>query len=60
MVRVLATGTFDILHPGHLLYLSEAKAFGNELNVIMTRDSMVKHKPHEKQLRMPDNKSGGA
>ena len=34
MVRVLATGTFDILHPGHLLYLSKAKALGDELYVI--------------------------
>ena len=45
MVRVLATGTFDILHPGHLLYLSEAKSLGDELYVIVARDSMVKHKP---------------
>lgn len=45
MVRVLATGTFDILHPGHLHYLSEAKALGDELFVIVARDSMVKHKP---------------
>ena len=45
MVRVLATGTFDILHPGHILYLSEAKALGDELYVIVARDSMIKHKP---------------
>ncbi len=45
MVQVLATGTFDILHPGHLLYLSEAKALGDELYVIVARDSMIKHKP---------------
>ncbi len=45
MVRVLATGTFDILHPGHLLYLSEAKALGDELYVIVARESMIKHKP---------------
>lgn len=45
MVRVLATGTFDILHPGHLLYLSEAKTLGDELYVIVARDSMIKHKP---------------
>lgn len=45
MVRVLATGTFDLLHPGHLLYLSTAKALGDELYVIVARDSMVKHKP---------------
>ncbi len=45
MVRVLATGTFDILHPGHILYLSEAKALGDELYVIVARESMIKHKP---------------
>ncbi len=45
MVRVLATGTFDILHPGHIRYLSAAKALGDELYVIVARDSMVKHKP---------------
>lgn len=45
MVRVLATGTFDILHPGHLLYLSKARALGDELFVIVARDSMIKHKP---------------
>lgn len=45
MVRILATGTFDILHPGHLRYLSEARALGDELYVIVARDSMVKHKP---------------
>jgi FAD synthetase len=45
MVRVLATGTFDLLHPGHLLYLSKAKALGDELYVIVARDAMVKHKP---------------
>ncbi len=45
MVQVLATGTFDILHPGHLLYLAKAKALGDELYVIVARDSMIKHKP---------------
>ncbi|NQE46071.1 FAD synthase [ANME-1 cluster archaeon GoMg2] len=42
MVRVLATGTFDILHPGHLLYLEEAKKLGDELFVIVARDVTVK------------------
>lgn len=45
MVRVLATGTFDILHPGHLFYLKEAKALGDELFVIVARESNIKHKP---------------
>jgi len=45
MTRVLATGTFDLLHPGHLLYLSESRALGDELYVIVARDSTIKHKP---------------
>ena len=43
--RVVATGTFDILHPGHLYYLQESKKLGDELWVIVARDSNVKHKP---------------
>ncbi|MDD1701571.1 MAG: FAD synthase [Methanoregula sp.] len=43
--RVVATGTFDILHPGHLYYLSESKKLGDELWVIVARDANVKHKP---------------
>lgn len=45
MTRVLATGTFDIPHPGHLFYLSQASSLGDELYVIVARASMVKHKP---------------
>ena len=45
MTRVLATGTFDLLHPGHLLYLERSKKLGDELVVIVARDVNVKHKP---------------
>lgn len=45
MVRVVATGTFDIIHPGHIKYLEEAKKLGDELIVIVARDKNVKHKP---------------
>ncbi len=44
--RVVATGTFDILHPGHCYYLAESKKLGDELWVIVARDANVKHKPH--------------
>lgn len=44
--RVVATGTFDILHPGHLFYLEESRKLGDELFVIVARDVNVKHKPH--------------
>jgi len=43
--RVVATGTFDILHPVHLYYLEESRKLGDELWVIVARDSNVKHKP---------------
>lgn len=44
MTRVLATGTFDLLHPGHLHYLSESAKLGDELWVIVARRSMINHK----------------
>jgi len=45
LIRVLATGTFDILHPGHLMYLDQSRALGDELVVIVARDANVLHKP---------------
>ncbi|KKG03932.1 FAD synthase [Methanosarcina mazei] len=59
MTRVLATGTFDILHPGHVYFLAQAKALGDELFVIIARDSNVTHKPkpvipEEQRLEMVD------
>jgi FAD synthetase len=42
--RVVAQGTFDLLHPGHVHYLREAAAFGDELHVIVARCSNITHK----------------
>lgn len=44
MVRALAQGTFDVLHPGHLHYLEEAARMGDELYVIIARSANVTHK----------------
>jgi FAD synthetase len=44
MKRVVAQGTFDILHPGHLHYLREARSYGDELHVIVARRENVTHK----------------
>lgn len=41
---VIAQGTFDILHPGHLHYLREAAAMGDVLHVIIARRENVTHK----------------
>lgn len=45
MTRVVATGTFDLLHPGHIHYLEESRRLGDELVVIVARDANVRHKP---------------
>jgi len=47
MVKVVATGTFDLLHMGHIYYLREAKKLGDELVVIVACDSTVKKLKHE-------------
>ena len=44
----MATGVFDLLHPGHIHYLTEAKKLGDELVVVVARDSTagrLKHRP---------------
>lgn len=41
---VIAQGTFDIVHPGHVHYLEEAAAMGDELFVIVARTANVDHK----------------
>jgi len=40
-LKVLAFGTFDLLHEGHEFYLREAKKLGNKLAVIVARDLNV-------------------
>lgn len=47
MVRVMATGIFDILHTGHLYFLSEAKKLGDELVVVVATDATARRLKHE-------------
>jgi FAD synthetase len=47
MVKVMATGTFDLLHMGHIYYLREAKKLGDKLIVVVARDSTVRKLKHE-------------
>ena len=44
LTRVVAQGTFDLLHPGHLHYLGDAASMGEELHVIVARSINVTHK----------------
>ncbi|MFB6128227.1 MAG: adenylyltransferase/cytidyltransferase family protein [Halorhabdus sp.] len=57
MTTVVAQGTFDLLHPGHLHYLREAAAMGEDLHVIVARRENVTHKdppilPNEQRREM--------
>ena len=36
-------GTFDLFHPGHIYYLSEAEKLADQLIVIIARDVRVAH-----------------
>jgi FAD synthetase len=47
MVRVMASGVFDILHTGHIHYLTEARSLGDELFVVVATDNTVRKKKHE-------------
>lgn len=38
----MAFGSFDILHPGHLDYLSRAKWMGDHLIVVVARDASIR------------------
>jgi len=54
---VLASGTFDLLHLGHVMYLEEAKKAGGqsaELIVIVARDNTVERRRRTKPI-IPEN-----
>lgn len=48
MKHVVAFGVFDILHPGHLHFLREAKKQGTHLIVVVTRDARAKMEKRRK------------
>lgn len=47
MVKVMATGTFDLLHMGHIFFLKEAKKLGDTLIVVVATDATVRKLKHE-------------
>jgi FAD synthetase len=47
MVKVMATGAFDLLHMGHIYYLREAKKLGDTLVVVVATDSTVQKLKHD-------------
>ncbi len=62
---VLAFGTFDLFHPGHEFFLSEAKKHGDRLVVVVARDANVERikgqRPQDsEQLRLARVQAFGA
>jgi FAD synthetase len=53
MSLVVATGVFEVIHPGHLLYLTESKKLGDELVVIVARDETVRGRKNRECI--PEN-----
>lgn len=49
----MATGVFDILHPGHIHFLQEAATHGDELVVVVARDETARK--NGKQLLFDEN-----
>ena len=43
----MATGVFDLLHTGHIHFLTEARRLGDELVVVVARDSTARRFKHE-------------
>src|SRR5689334_5112144 len=39
---VITNGCFDLLHAGHLVYLKESAAFGDELWIVVNSDKSVR------------------
>ena len=39
--HVMCFGTFDIFHPGHIFYLTEAEKLARKMTVVIARDHRV-------------------
>lgn len=56
MKRVLAFGTFDLLHLGHKDFLKQAKALGGHLTVIVSRDKSVPLLKNKKTIHREEHR----
>ena len=45
--KVMVFGVFDRLHPGHVSFLEQAAALGEELIVVLARDASVRELKHK-------------
>jgi FAD synthetase len=54
--HVMCFGTFDIFHPGHVFYLSEAQKFAHDMTVVIARDTRVLEKKWREPLDNEDKR----
>ncbi|HSX46212.1 MAG TPA: adenylyltransferase/cytidyltransferase family protein [Candidatus Saccharimonadia bacterium] len=52
---VLTSGTFDLLHVGHLDYLESVKKYGDIVVVLLSGDNRVKARKGQERPIIPDN-----
>jgi len=50
MKNVLVFGSFDIIHPGHLFFLRQARRHGGILTVVLARDATIERVKGKKPL----------
>lgn len=52
MILVMASGCFDILHPGHHRYLEQARSWGDRLIVAVNSDANIRsYKPPPRPIQ---------
>ncbi len=56
-IRVLVGGVFDILHVGHIHFLSQAKALGDELIVIVAHDETVRRQKRREPVNSAEDRA---
>ncbi|MGA2751026.1 MAG: adenylyltransferase/cytidyltransferase family protein [Verrucomicrobiota bacterium] len=56
MKKVFVSGTYDILHAGHIQFFKDARALGDHLTVCVASDEVVRITKHRKPAVSEDNK----
>ncbi|NJE60487.1 adenylyltransferase/cytidyltransferase family protein [Thermococcus sp. 21S7] len=56
-IRVLVGGVFDILHVGHIHFLSQARALGDELIVIVAHDETVRRQKRREPVNTAEDRA---
>lgn len=52
--HVMCFGTFDIFHPGHVYYLSEAEKLAPDMTIVIARDTRVEKLKGQKTYNSED------